>query len=262
MSSKQTQLTSYFRTKPGQNKPTPIKNRIRNINKLAESLATKLHSKPVYITEDGSSWYILVKRWLLPKSQKDFDIEWNLHPSSRRQVQIFGKSLYERRWSQAWGVSMVYSGLEQKAKAIKDSTIVPTLLIKINDLMEGMPLDEIDCDASDVNQKLLYNACLQNWYEPNDSMGLHSDDESYIRHRFPIFSLSWGGTRRFLFRSKSKGSSKQGESERVELWLEDGDLLVMGGLCQNTHKHEVPKLRSTMDPPTSNRINWTIRPLK
>ena len=50
--------------------------------------------------------------------------------------------------------------------------------------------------------------------------------------RLPIFSVSWGGTRRFLFRDKP--------SDKVvaELVLKDGDLLVMGGLCQKTHKHE------------------------
>jgi alkylated DNA repair dioxygenase AlkB len=68
-------------------------------------------------------------------------------------------------------------------------------------------------------------------------MGLHSDDESYLKHRLPIFSLSWGGARCFLFHSKSKCSESY---EKIELWLKVGDLLVMGSLCQEAHKHEIP----------------------
>jgi alkylated DNA repair dioxygenase AlkB len=45
----------------------------------------------------------------------------------------------------------------------------------------------------------------------------------------------------------------------VDLLLKDGDLVVMGGACQKTHKHEVPALRKTKDPPSANRINWTVR---
>ena len=97
--------------------------------------------------------------------------------------------------------------------------------------------------------------------QKEDRIGLHSDDERDLLKAYPIWSLSWGGTRRFLFRRKeSKKQPAIGPPEKaVEIWLEDGDLLIMGGTCQLTHKHEVPKVRVTRDPPTSNRINWTIR---
>ena len=99
-----------------------------------------------------------------------------------------------------------------------------------------------------------YNAVLQNWYEPDDTIGKHADDESSNRPDMPIWSLSWGGTRRFLFRAKRSPSHNV-----TELYLEDGDLLVMGGTCQQTHHHEVPKVRPTKDPPTKRRINFTVR---
>ncbi len=201
---------------------------------------------------------ICQKRYKPTTSQHDFDVEWNLHPPNRRKVKIFGKMFNERRWSQAWGVSMAYSGLEQTAKPIEGSSMVPILLDEVNGLMEGMSKSVNGCDEEFDGTNEPYNACLQNWYEPDDIIGLHSDDEAYLR-KLPIFSLSWGGTRRFLFRSRKKDKDDLG---KVELWLKDGDLLVMGGTCQNTHKHELPKLRNTMDPLTSNRINWTIRALK
>ena len=42
-----------------------------------------------------------------------------------------------------------------------------------------------------------------------------------------------------------------------EITLRDGDLLVMGGSMQQTHKHSVPKPRRTEH--AANRINWTVR---
>ena len=107
-----------------------------------------------------------------------------------------------------------------------------------------------------------YNACLQNWYQPNDSMGLHSDDEHYLIKEAPIFSLSWGGTRRFLFRSNKKKKTEDDDDGQIELWLQNGDLLVMGGMCQQSHKHELPRVRKRKDPMTTNRINWTVRAIK
>jgi alkylated DNA repair dioxygenase AlkB len=159
-------------------------------------------------------------------------------------IRIFNKQVQEARWSQAWGRSINYSGLTNEGRDITESSIIPLLLQTINDFMKNSPLENGHG----------YNACLQNWYEPEDKMGLHSDDEKYLRAEFPIVSLSWGGSRRFLFRSKTS-------QEKVELWLDDGDLLIMGGTTQQTHKHEIPKHR-IKDPFTSRRINWTFRAVK
>ena len=107
--------------------------------------------------------------------------------------------------------------------------------------------------VSVVAESTPYNGCLQNWYHPEDTIGIHADDERDLQAQYPIFSLTWGGTRRFVLKPRDKSLQK------VELFLEDGDLLLMGGHCQRTHRHEVPKRRTTKDPPTSDRINWTIR---
>ena len=208
----------------------------------AVDFGKKLGSKPHYLTNDKSSWYLLVENWLPTSSDEAFEEEWNLHPSKRHKLKLFGKVVEEKRWSQSWGMSYTYSGATNEARPIEESKMVSLLLKKANELL---------ADAVDDEQQP-YNACLQNWYEPEDTIGLHADDEKVNRPEFPILSISWGGTRRFLFRSKDKKS-------REELYLKDGDLLVMGGSCQMTHHHEIPKRRVTMDPPTARRINWTIR---
>ena len=213
------------------------------------------------------------------KNKNTFEVEWSLHPTERKKVKIFDRLLNEKRWSTAWGKSIGYSGLVNEARDMKESRTVMILMEKINALMKDSLLglnnkpklnSSYEPEQQTVEQlgvgvgvgvgQEMYNACLQNWYEPEDTMGLHADDEHYLRPDLPIFSLSQGGSRRFLLRSKCKTNSNS-IKEKIELWLDDGDLLVMGGTTQLTHKHEVPKHR-VKDPMTSRRINWTVRAVK
>jgi alkylated DNA repair dioxygenase AlkB len=209
-----------------------------DLDPFAEELGSQLNSAPVYLTKD--SWYILAKGWM-PSTPAAFREEWRLHPEKRHPLKLFGRIVHEKRWSQSWGVSYTYSGATNVARPLHESNMVQLLIQKANDLTTTLR-----------GNTEPYNGCLQNWYEPDDTIGLHADDEKAMRRECPIFSLSWGGTRRFLFRNKAS-------KHKTELWLEDGDLLVMGGSCQETHKHKVPERRVTMDLPTSDRINWTIR---
>lgn len=211
-------------------------------NDIAETLGERLEVSPVYLTEDGESWYLLAERWMR-SNPKDFREEWEAHPTLRHPLKLFGKTVYEKRWSQSWGYSYAYSGSVSVGKPIAESSMVGLLVDKANELTSGVISDD----------PTPYNMCLQNWYQPEDTIGLHADDEKSLRPEYPIFSLSWGGTRRFLFRPRNKNLKV------VEIYLKDGDLLVMGGTCQQTHRHEVPKRRVTMDPETAQRVNWTIR---
>jgi alkylated DNA repair dioxygenase AlkB len=242
-------------------------------NPQAEAWGRRLQELPSYLTADGRSWVVMVKKWLPTESQEEFKKQWDLHPTRRHELQIFGRTVLEKRWSQSWGVSYAYSGTTNQARPLEESPMITSLLETVNKLAM---MDDDDADKNNIEAGGPYNGCLQNWYTPEDSIGLHADDEKNHKPDYPIFSLTWGGTRRFLLRrkqkvnkgsaavavsttNKSKNKNDLSNQDPVELILEDGDLLVMGGTCQETHKHEVPKLRATKDPPTSNRINWTLR---
>ena len=55
-----------------------------------------------------------------------------------------------------------------------------------------------------------------------------------------VFTISFGATRRFIFRNIKT-------SEKIELLPEHGDLYYFSPSMNNTHKHSVPKIRARED---------------
>ena len=68
-----------------------------------------------------------------------------------------------------------------------------------------------------------------------DSVAWHGDRVARDLPEAVIAVLSLGGRRRFLLRPKGGGPSRRFD-------LHSGDLLVMGGSCQRTWEHCVPKV--------------------
>lgn len=76
------------------------------------------------------------------------------------------------------------------------------------------------------------------WYrDGNDSVAYHGDRIARDRPRSVLATVSLGSPRRFLIRPKDGGSGRS-------LSLGHGDLVVMGGSCQRTWEHGVPKVSS------------------
>jgi alkylated DNA repair dioxygenase AlkB len=69
-----------------------------------------------------------------------------------------------------------------------------------------------------------------------DSVAWHGDNVRKTQARPLVAILSLGEPRRFLLRPRGGGSS-------LRFDLGSGDLLVMGGTCQHTWEHSVPKAR-------------------
>ena len=127
----------------------------------------------------------------------------------------------------------------------------------MTDCEQAITPEEIRPDEQGAASGGPYNAVLMNWYEPRHTIGSHADDESNLEADLPIFSYSAGGTRRFCFHPKAGGALV------LDLLLESGDLLVMGGAMQQTHKHSVPQIRKKLDTfVPRNRINFTVRAFK
>ena len=107
-----------------------------------------------------------------------------------------------------------------------------------------------------IEQKLLdlsidanFNSCLLNYYPSGeDGMGYHADNERELGKQPVIASLSLGATRKFVFKHKKT-------QDKVELYLESGQLIVMHGETQSFWKHSITKTKKV----TTGRISLTFR---
>lgn len=94
-----------------------------------------------------------------------------------------------------------------------------------------------------------FNSVLANLYrDGTDSMGWHADKEKELGKNPEIASLSLGDERLFKLRHNKTG-------ELLDINLQHGDLLMMGGSLQHHWRHCIPKIRRQK----SERINLTFR---
>jgi alkylated DNA repair dioxygenase AlkB len=98
-----------------------------------------------------------------------------------------------------------------------------------------------------------FGAMGLNYYrDGHDSVAFHCDRE--LRHLDDtlVAIVTLGAARPFLLRPQAGGKS-------IDLRPASGDLLVMGGTCQETWEHGVPKAASGAGPRISASIRWASR---
>lgn len=97
-----------------------------------------------------------------------------------------------------------------------------------------------------------FNSVLLNLYRSGmDSVSWHSDDEKELG-RFPVIaSVSLGCERTFQLRPKESPNA----SNKVQIVLRNGSLLLMGKHLQNNWMHQIPKVKNLNEA----RINLTFR---
>jgi alkylated DNA repair dioxygenase AlkB len=101
---------------------------------------------------------------------------------------------------------------------------------------------------------LVFNAMLLNLYRNgNDSVSWHSDREHLIGQNPNIASVTFGQTRPFRLRHKSRN-----DVPKLEVQLHHGTLLLMNGTTNTFWEHHIPKSCKQMLP----RINLTFRQVK
>jgi alkylated DNA repair dioxygenase AlkB len=100
----------------------------------------------------------------------------------------------------------------------------------------------------------LFNSSLINWYmDGTHYIGTHADDERQLVPLSPIFTASLGATRLFRIRQKEDGKIVK------DLYVKNGDILVMGGAMQKHFKHEIVKLSEAKGKLLGPRISLTFR---
>jgi alkylated DNA repair dioxygenase AlkB len=113
---------------------------------------------------------------------------------------------------------------------------VPRLVAKLPDDGPGHPvLDEGAAVLSRHYGVALARISLAYYRDGRDSVAWHGDRLGPVVDDTVVAILSVGTPRRFLLRPTAGGASRAFE-------LGWGDLLVMGGNCQRTWQHSVPKV--------------------
>ena len=197
----------------------------------------------------SKSWVAVLRAFSPPRSKAEFEDTWSAHPPEFRKIKMFGREVELPRWQQAYGFDYAYSG--SVSDSVPPTPLVARLMGEVNALC-------FTPHGATARQTPMFNMCLVNWYGPDHYIGPHSDDTRQLVQGAPIAGLSWGHARRFVLSPRSKLPRALG-AKRIELVVGDGDLIVMCGDCQETHKHEVPKLKASERASAANRISFTFR---
>jgi alkylated DNA repair dioxygenase AlkB len=165
------------------------------------------------------------------------DLRTNTHWREEK-VFVWGRSCVQPRlvaWHGDPGTDYGYSGIH-----LRPSPWTPTLT-RLRDEVEKL-----------AGAK--FNSVLLNLYRnERDCMGWHSDDEPELGPEPIIASISFGETREFRLRHRSRK-----ELPVVRMPLTDGSVLIMAGPTQRNWQHSVK--RGTVE--RGERINLTFRSIK
>jgi alkylated DNA repair dioxygenase AlkB len=113
---------------------------------------------------------------------------------------------------------------------------VPRLVAELPEDGPGHPVLDQAADALSGHYRLrLARISLAYYRDGRDSVAWHGDRLGRLIDDTVVAILSLGEPRRFLLRPAAGGASRAFE-------LGWGDLLVMGGSCQRTWQHAVPKV--------------------
>ncbi|ANV88925.1 alpha-ketoglutarate-dependent dioxygenase AlkB [Picosynechococcus sp. PCC 7117] len=149
-------------------------------------------------------------------------------------IKIFGKQQAIPRLT-AWygdeGKDYKYSGILQHPEPWSD--VLKIIKLKVESVVANT-----------------FNSVLLNLYRNgSDGVAWHSDDEPELGLNPVIASVSFGGIRKFSLKHKSNPKNK------IDLELQHGSLLIMGGNTQHNWIHQVAKTKKKVSP----RVNLTFR---
>jgi len=115
---------------------------------------------------------------------------------------------------------------------------VPRFVAMLPDDGPGHPLlPQLGTALSARYGRALSEVSLAGYRDGRDSVAFHGDRIGRERNDTIVAIVSFGAPRRFLLRPAGRGPSRAFD-------LGWGDLLVMGGTCQRTWEHAVPKMAS------------------
>jgi alkylated DNA repair dioxygenase AlkB len=152
----------------------------------------------------------------------------------QREIELFGKRILQPRLI-AWAGTLPY---RYSGQTLEPRPFTPALsgLFALMRERAGLEFD---------------HALVNRYRDGTHSMGFHADAEPELGQNPVVASLSLGAPRRFVI------VHKRDRSDRHEIELVHGSLLVMGGTMQHHYRHGLPRTRRLV----TQRINVTFRSL-
>lgn len=125
---------------------------------------------------------------------------------------------------------------------------VPRLTATLPSDGDGHPvIDELADVLSQRYGERLTSVSAALYRDGEDSVAWHGDRHAQTVRNAMVATVSLGEPRRFLMRPKP-GEDKRKAGATLTFNLGWGDLMVMGGDCQHSWEHAVPKSRHPMGP--------------
>jgi alkylated DNA repair dioxygenase AlkB len=191
---------------------------------------------PLNILPNDGTVHYYGKIYSKEKSDFYYDYLLNKIPWENDEAVIFGKLILTKRKVAWFGEKAFEYTYSNRTKYAKPWT--PELL-------------ELKQKCEEISGET-YNSCLLNLYhDGNEGMAYHSDDEKDLKKYGAIASLTFGAERKFLFKHKQT-------KEKIEIFLENGSLLVMKGATQDNWLHRLPPTTKVKIP----RVNLTFRTIE
>jgi alkylated DNA repair dioxygenase AlkB len=188
---------------------------------------------PLNILPNDGTVHYYGKVFSQEKSDFYYDYLFHQIPWENDEAVIFGKLILTKRKVAWFGEKPFEYTYSKRTKYAKPWT--PQLL-------------ELKQKCEEITGET-YNSCLLNLYhDGNEGMAYHSDTEKDLKKHAAIASLTFGAERKFLFKHKTT-------KEKVEIFLENGSLLVMKGTTQDHWLHRLPTTTRIKTP----RVNLTFR---
>ncbi|AZA51827.1 alpha-ketoglutarate-dependent dioxygenase AlkB family protein [Chryseobacterium sp. G0201] len=200
------------------------------------SLFEDISDYPLNILPNDGTVNYYGKVFSKEKSDFYYDYLFNQIPWENDEAVIFGKLILTKRKVGWFGEKPFEYTYSKRTKLAKHWT--PELL-------------ELKQKCEEVSGET-YNSCLLNLYhDGSEGMAYHSDGEKDLKKHGAIASLTFGAERKFLFKHKIT-------KEKVEIFLENGSLLVMKGTTQDHWLHRLPPTTKVKTP----RVNLTFRTIE
>jgi len=167
-------------------------------------------------------------------------------PQEKYTLNMAGREVLAPRLMVGFSVRYNFNIVTEDVREIKESAVLQGIIDWANRIFKSF-----------LNGHEFNSALLNHYRNGEEYIGYHSDNTQRLYKHSPVFTLTLsanpeGEQRKFYLKN-----IKNSHVSKID--CEHGQVLIMGGKCQETHKHSVPKISGKRAPDVPGRISITLR---